>query len=62
MSSPILTLRGIGKRFGAVTALADVDLEVRAGEVHAVLGENGAASMRATRAAPESAWCIRSSP
>ena len=42
MSSPILTLRGIGKRFGAVTALADVDLEVRAGEVHAVLGENGA--------------------
>ena len=38
----ILEMRGIGKRFGAVAALTDVNLTVRAGEVHAVVGENGA--------------------
>ena len=42
MTEPRLRLRGIRKRFGAVQALADVDLDVRPGEVHAVLGENGA--------------------
>ena len=40
--SALLSLRGICKRFGAVDALADVDLDIRPGEVHAVLGENGA--------------------
>jgi ABC-type uncharacterized transport system ATPase subunit len=29
---PVLEFRGIGKRFGDSTALADVDLELRAGE------------------------------
>jgi len=38
----ILELRGITKRFPAVTALDRVDFDVRAGEVHALLGENGA--------------------
>ena len=33
---------GVTKRFGAFTALDDVTLEVRAGTVHALLGENGA--------------------
>lgn len=37
-----LHMRGIGKSFPGIRALADVDLEVRAGEVHAVVGENGA--------------------
>jgi len=32
----------ISKSFGGVRALRDVNLEVRAGEVHALLGENGA--------------------
>ena len=35
-------MHGITKRFGAFTALDKVDLDVRKGTIHAVLGENGA--------------------
>ena len=38
----LLELSGIEKRFGGVTALKRGDLEVRAGEVHLLMGENGA--------------------
>ena len=38
----LLSLKGVTKRFGAVQALAGVDLEVRAGEVVALVGDNGA--------------------
>jgi putative multiple sugar transport system ATP-binding protein len=38
----LLEMRGITKRFHGVTALNDVNLAVRAGEIHAVVGENGA--------------------
>ena len=41
-STPLLELRGISKRFGAVQALTDVRFEVRAGEVVALVGDNGA--------------------
>ena len=37
-----LELRGITKRFGALTANDAVDLVVQPGEIHALLGENGA--------------------
>jgi len=40
--TPILQLRGISKSFGSVQALADVDFEVRHGEVMALVGDNGA--------------------
>ncbi|WP_457027916.1 ATP-binding cassette domain-containing protein [Kitasatospora sp. P5_F3] len=40
--SPVLALRGISKRFGAVQALTDIELEVNAGEVVALVGDNGA--------------------
>ncbi len=38
----VLTVRGIGKRFGAVRALTDVDFWVNEGEVVALVGDNGA--------------------
>lgn len=38
----ILSLRGVSKKFGAVSALTDINLEVRAGEVVALVGDNGA--------------------
>jgi ABC-type sugar transport system ATPase subunit len=40
--TPILSLRGIGMSYGAVTALRDVDLDIAAGEVVALCGDNGA--------------------
>lgn len=41
-TSPILTLRNIRKSFGPIEVLHGVDLEIRPGEVVALLGENGA--------------------
>ncbi|EMI16750.1 ribose ABC transporter ATP-binding protein [Rhodopirellula maiorica SM1] len=38
----LLQVDGLTKRYGSVTVLRDVSLEVRAGEIHALLGANGA--------------------
>ena len=40
--APLLETRGLVKRFGAFTANDHVDLVLRGGEVHALVGENGA--------------------
>lgn len=39
---PRLKLRGISKSYGVVRALENIDLELRRGEIMALLGENGA--------------------
>jgi ribose transport system ATP-binding protein len=41
-TSPLLSLRGIGKRFPGVIALDNVSLDIGKGEVVALCGENGA--------------------
>ena len=41
-SAPLLSLRGINKSFGPVHVLRDVNLDVRAGRVTALVGDNGA--------------------
>ncbi len=40
--TPLLSMRGIDKRFGAVPALSGASLEVGSGEVMALVGQNGA--------------------
>src|SRR4051812_29532607 len=37
-----VVLDGVGKRFGPVVALTDASLTLRAGQVHAFVGQNGA--------------------
>ena len=39
---PVLSVRGVEKRFGGVHALKSVSLDIRPGEIHALVGENGA--------------------
>ncbi|HET6944668.1 MAG TPA: ABC transporter ATP-binding protein [Gaiellaceae bacterium] len=41
-AEPILRLRGVGRRFGGLHAVSDVDLDVAHGERRAILGPNGA--------------------
>ena len=41
-AEPILRLRGVGRRFGGLDAVRDVDLDVAHGERRAILGPNGA--------------------
>jgi len=41
-AEPLLRLRGVSKRFGAVQALVDIDLGIEAGQVTALAGDNGA--------------------
>lgn len=42
MSDPILSIRGLTKSFGPAEIIRGVDLDLRAGERHAVIGPNGA--------------------
>ncbi len=40
--TPLLVLRGVGRRFGGAVAVRDLTLEVRAGEALGLIGPNGA--------------------
>jgi ABC-type sugar transport system ATPase subunit len=42
MSRVHVEIKGLSKRYGGVQALADIDLSIEAGTVHALVGENGA--------------------
>jgi branched-chain amino acid transport system ATP-binding protein len=42
MPDPILRVRGLQKSFGAITVSDTIDLDLFAGEIHAVIGPNGA--------------------
>jgi ABC-2 type transport system ATP-binding protein len=41
-SGPVVSVRGLVKRYGRDEAVAGIDLEVRRGEIFAFLGPNGA--------------------
>ena len=38
----MLELRGVTKRYGPVAVLRGIDFDLQAGEVHGLIGENGA--------------------
>ncbi|HWS35687.1 MAG TPA: ATP-binding cassette domain-containing protein [Actinoplanes sp.] len=42
MTAPVLQAKGLVKRYGRVVAIDGADLELRAGEILAVIGDNGA--------------------
>ena len=41
-TSPLLELKNVSKSFGGVSALRDVDFALARGEIHGLVGENGA--------------------
>ena len=49
--APLLSMRGVRAAYGAVVALDGVDLDLRAGEVHALVGPNGSGKSTALRVA-----------
>lgn len=42
VSEPVLALKNVSRYFGPVQVLFDIDFDLRSGEVHALIGENGA--------------------
>ncbi len=42
MAETVLSVSGICKQFNGIPVLKNVDLEIRRGEIHALMGENGA--------------------
>src|SRR5580698_1643783 len=46
----MLAIRGLGVQYGAVTAVREIDLDIREGEIVALLGANGAGKTTIARA------------
>ncbi len=42
MAEPLISVRGLTKSFGGIIATNALEMDVRAGEIHAVIGPNGA--------------------
>src|SRR5690554_4115870 len=42
IAAPAIELRGVSKAFGSVQANKDIDIRVRKGTIHGIIGENGA--------------------
>ena len=40
-NAPILQVRGLTKRFGGLTAVKNLNLDLRAGEIFGLIGPNG---------------------
>jgi ABC-type sugar transport system ATPase subunit len=41
-SRPLLEIRNLQKSFSGVTVLEDISFDLKSGEVHTLIGENGA--------------------
>jgi simple sugar transport system ATP-binding protein len=46
MATPVLSMKSISKSFGPIDVLHDINLDLNAGEVLCLLGDNGAGSPR----------------
>ena len=57
---PLIEIKDLVKKFGSFTALNGVSLDVYPGEVHALLGDNGAGkstfNKSVIRSAPNDKW------
>ena len=42
MTEPLLRVKGLVRRFGGIVATDNLSLEVATGELHAIIGPNGA--------------------
>ena len=51
-AAPVVSIRGLSRRFGALQALTGIDLDVGAGEVLALCGDNGAGKSTLIRILP----------
>ncbi len=52
--APLVETRGLTKRYGSITAVEELDLTVRRGEVYGFLGPNGAGKTTTLRML---LWC-----